>query len=688
MMLLFVVLLANGLGIMVYYGRFVARGVKVQYMGRGMTMEDDVNLLVNRMIRARFPWVGGYGNRGGKMYRFAQAGARQSHVNHSPRIPRIMHALFRDGDVYATALQNNGGWEFLTYDIKESTRYVRKWFPEYLPGFEILETEEERLNVFRYLVVLKFGGMSIGPSASYDVNLTSIVQPYDSFVAFWSDQYVSGTEALNECHIRQEGLRHEVFAATPMHPILSELVSRILMSNPISWKGLETFEIMERTGSGIFTDIILEYTLSREQNVRILPSSHFVELERACDAPWMTTASRIDTLRDRRSRSMENGDVENLIHTEYKNAIPAKHGDPVRLGGQSELGISQWFGKINQEARAETLGLIEHIAKKEAAHRLTPVSCMFSPAFDILTHRSGSGEWHEGSDVSTVLKSFGTWQPSVQPTREPSLTNVLVGLLGAKNDNGSKKLLVDVGAGYGLVSLAAAARGHSVRAFEVGRISFEALSSSIRWNGFEDLIRLEEVVFGNEIQTGTKACLRGSINISTDPEILREQQRGYGPKAVQGMLSSGCLDEKARLSGYELLKDQPIDVLKISANGWGGFVLEGFLGLLKNENLRASAVSLEWNPAQMRRAGYHVPMSIVQSMYDLGYRDISHSGYICDARWNSLAHSKRKQGSNVEAKPYLQRPTWCRLAPKDFDIFNNIGESSSTIETILFLTTL
>lgn len=51
-------------------------------------------------------------------------------------------------------------------------------------------------------------------------------------------------------------------------------------------------------------------------------------------------------------------------------------------------------------------------------------------------------------------------------------------------------LPADVGAGYGLLSLAAAARGHRVHAFELGPASLEALEASLQHNGFEHLVQV------------------------------------------------------------------------------------------------------------------------------------------------------------------------------------------------------
>ncbi len=62
----------------------------------------------------------------------------------------------------------------------------------------------------------------------------------------------------------------------------------------------------------------------------------------------------------------------------------------------------------------------------------------------------------------------------------------------------------DVGAGYGLLSLAAAARGHRVHAFELGPGSLEALEASLAHNGFEHLVKVRRHSTGSRLQRQRK----------------------------------------------------------------------------------------------------------------------------------------------------------------------------------------
>lgn len=53
-----------------------------------------------------------------------------------------------------------------------------------------------------------------------------------------------------------------------------------------------------------------------------------------------------------------------------------------------------------------------------------------------------------------------------------------------------------MGAGYGFLSLAAAARGHKVHAFELAPASLEAFEASIGYNGFGHLIEVHKLPLG------------------------------------------------------------------------------------------------------------------------------------------------------------------------------------------------
>ena len=81
----------------------------------------------------------------------------------------------------------------------------------------------------------------------------------------------------------------------------------------------------------------------------------------------------------------------------------------------------------SEDAEAEQAKVM---AERDEAVQLYPVSVDFDPPFDLLTHRAGRGERQSGADVGAAITTHGGWQPSVQPSRRPSLTDAVVGSMG------------------------------------------------------------------------------------------------------------------------------------------------------------------------------------------------------------------------------------------------------------------
>ena len=94
--------------------------------------------------------------------------------------------------------QANQGWEIRMYDVGTAASYVEKWFPVYSSGFNGLKSKEERENMYRYLIVLKFGGVMYSKGKAKVLNMTGVIHPKDAFVSVWEKEYPSAMRALEE----------------------------------------------------------------------------------------------------------------------------------------------------------------------------------------------------------------------------------------------------------------------------------------------------------------------------------------------------------------------------------------------------------------------------------------------------------------------------------------------------------
>lgn len=247
-------------------------------------------------------------------------------------------------------------------------------------------------------------------------------------------------------------------------------------------------------------------------------------------------------------------------------------------------------------------------------------------------------------------------------------------------------VLVDVGAGQGFFSLAAAARGHRVIAFEASPVSLDAFRAGIAYNGFEGLISVRPAALGT---TAGAVCLQqadrhgcpgavaaaklaaklqhkrraasnatdGSNSTSEQQEDLQELQaavaqmqlrrrRGYPWLADGAGLTphhACCTSAGSRLGLSDVLRNaSDVAALRISAHGHEGFILQGALEYLREVH-KPDVVYVEFWPAAMRAAGYTSPVTLVQSLYDLGYTDIAHAGRVCDVRWQNATQGLHLQ---------------------------------------------
>jgi hypothetical protein len=270
-----------------------------------------------------------------------------------------------------------------------------------------------------------------------------------------------------------------VFAGAPGHPALKELCDSIAggVSRHFLFSSDSRTDTLERTGAGLFTDVLLRHAAAHPPARR--------------DDPWgVRLLPRV---------------LFGAPQTPAYGLTPSDPGVAVlhhSVGGGWSAGGARWPWRVTvqdvtQEVarrwRHRTEDAVEEqtrlMVQRDEAVRLYPVSIDFDPPFDLLTHRVGRGERQSGADISAALTTHGSWQASVQPSRRPSLADVLVGSMGGA-EHSRHSVLVDVGAGYGVVSLAAAARGHRVHAFELGSGSLEALQASVQHNGFEHLVQV------------------------------------------------------------------------------------------------------------------------------------------------------------------------------------------------------
>ena len=113
------------------------------------------------------------------------------------------------------------------------------------------------------------------------------------------------------------------------------------------------------------------------------------------------------------------------------------------------------------------------------------------------------------------------------------------------------QVLIDIGAGMGIFSLAAAARGHKAYAFELSPKSLASLEASISANGFQDLVSVQKVRRSASIRNPEWLAPRPTPEVSSAKQHMYSQGLhqpwcfGTGTTCLTGTWSSDCLTAPA-----------------------------------------------------------------------------------------------------------------------------------------------
>ncbi|GIL46724.1 hypothetical protein Vafri_3637 [Volvox africanus] len=643
-----------------------------------------------------------------RLFNLPQIGPRNSTKAADPTpmlIPRIVHQTYRTRQLPSAlravrqswARVNGPAWQMRFYDDEACIDFVRREFPEYLDAYLTLPKDVERSDFFRYMVVLRLGGVYADIDVELRQPLDTVMGPTDTMVVGWEAEVATDAEAFKRHFVRKRQVLQWFFAAAPGHPVLRAACDHIARYARHTFSNNTNRDTLERTGPGMWTDVVLRHAATHPPT--------------KADDPWKVR------ILPRVAFGVHPAGIDGLT-PDAKEIVVLHHflGSWKKRGGwhkrRSVLQILA--GAIMSALQRRHQAAVAEEPITPSVLRLFPVSAAFNPPFTILTHLIGQGDMQSGSDVSAHLTSWGTWQAAMsRASRRPLVVEALVGALGPP---GLGTVLVDVSAGTGFFSLAAAARGHKVVAFETSARSIEAFSTSIVYNGFEDRIRLYNVSLGARPST---LCMRersaddlvqmeaagsdagGGQAALAEPNdaTAAATRRGYGDPILHALPPADCsvmtvrqtlahmlmggaeaskpaassavsqagnaglqeADAVATVASQALYNNSglswddsalpyQVGALRLSAHGWEGWILEGADTWL--ERHRPGVVLLEYSPTLVERSGYPGGgVRLLHRLHDLGYAYVAHTGYVCDERWFNITRALRAGGTALGQLP-------------------------------------
>ena len=474
-------------------------------------------------------------------------------------IPRVIHQTYKsravpDGvrPLMASWTQLNPGWEMRFYDDAMCRQFVRAEFPEYYDAYLALPKDVERSDFFRYLVVLHTGGVYADIDTECRRPLDEFLRTTDTLVVGWEGEFATDEMAYSRHFVRRRQVLNWVFAGAPGHPALREICDHVARSVHRVFTNNTNRDTLERTGPGAFTDVVMRqfWKHSRANDAAatgLTPWGTAADAARADeearggggdddDATGLTLGTKTPTPPDAWNvrvlpkvsfgthpsgeDGVSQGDPDVLVAHHFLGSWKSRKGWSGARKSASEL-VTTFYHTLSGDLpayRARISRTDKWYAMPEVNDRAAyPTSTTWEPPFDILTHLLGS----EASSPSLAasgasLAAHGRWQAGRWAAKQPTSAEALVGSLSAHRRSAA---LLDVGAGAGYFTLAAAARGRRVVSYEWAPAERGLLRAGVAHNGFGDVVDVRATRVGGR---GEAHC---AALVATEEARLEEETR-------------------------------------------------------------------------------------------------------------------------------------------------------------------
>ena len=626
-------------------------------------------------------------------------------------IPRVIHQTYRSLDAVppaAAALMRtwravNPGWETRFWSDAACAAFVASEFPEYAAAYAALPKHVERADFFRYLVVLRHGGVYADVDTECRTPLDSIISPTDTLVVGWENEFSTAPLAARRKYVRKRQVLQWVFAGAPGHPALRAVCDHVATHARSTLATQPNFDTLERTGPGAFTDAVLAAADAhppRRQGVGGAPD--------AAD-PWSVRFLPKIVLgaHPRALDAVAPDDARVTVLHHYLGTWKSKLGwAGGGIMGAAAAALSR--GSAVAGATPAAPGFEPALPRDRSEARFYPVSLATHPPVTIAVPLVGAGETVGGSDAAAGVTVYGSWTPAGPPTPgAPTPVDALLAALDADAADAAaagteRGLLLDIGAGIGAATIAAAARGARVVATEAGPVLAAALRSSVAYNGLETSVDVKEVVVGGPRATGA-ACVGASAPRAVPRGTRGDIARGYGWPSG-GVPPTACNAAAPRVAAADVAPPRArVAAVRVSAPGAEAAIVAGLEPLLTGPH-PPRALLLEVDAGALDASGdaatTNTPpsASLFNRLAAHGYsRYASHSGPACAARWAALAKALRlpspprragRAPASVDgaAPSDLAPPPWCALGGEG-DVADMLAAArrGGRVETVLLL---
>lgn len=182
-------------------------------------------------------------------------------------IPRLLHQTYRSRELPAELANNvsrltalNPGWQHCFYTDSDIVTFLAEHYGKrVLDYYTRIESRygAARADLFRYLLMYKFGGVYLDIKSTLTKPLDAVLGPDDSYVlSQWSDRYPGSGRHPGLENIPGGEFQQWHIVASPGHPYLKAVIDNVLQNidyyNPC-WHGVGKWGVINLTGPIAYT---------------------------------------------------------------------------------------------------------------------------------------------------------------------------------------------------------------------------------------------------------------------------------------------------------------------------------------------------------------------------------------------------------------------------------------------------
>jgi len=180
---------------------------------------------------------------------------------------------------FAHSWKKQKGFNYILHTDESMDKFVVSHYPEIIDAFNKLKIVE-KTDVFRLMLVYEFGGIysDLDTTCNKDLNILWKEFPDAGFLAGLEADTTSEIQ-LKANLSRKYQLCNWTFAARKGHPVLKKIIDKVIINmhdNP-------ELPTLEKTGPGVFTDVILANNENNE--VTVLPIKYFGSGQKHSNSP-------------------------------------------------------------------------------------------------------------------------------------------------------------------------------------------------------------------------------------------------------------------------------------------------------------------------------------------------------------------------------------------------------------------